>query len=160
MVLYDNNIEKKIFPGTEELLDTLKSVFALRSAVYIILDGLDEYGQQDRARRELLELIFSDFILAAPSVRLMVRFSVLHRPLRMCSKNETHFWKSRPHQGMSKLYIANKFDDFRAPLDDQLKRKVEEILLLARPTACKKLLNLFSQLFSHGSQGFFSFDSL
>jgi hypothetical protein len=126
LILYDNHIEKKTFPNIGEILSAIKEVMDEHTAVYIVVDALDECPQTDRKRRQLLESLLN---LSASSgvLNLLVTSRFVPEIVEKFKGSET--LEVKASEGDIRKYIRSHFDDFRARIDDNTRTKIEDAVV-------------------------------
>lgn len=127
--LYERHRPKQTRPWLQEISKTLKSVVAIYSKVFIIVDALDECQASNRCRKTLLSEIFS--LQAATGVNFFA--TSRHIPEIKEQFNGTLSLEIRAHDEDVRRYVEDHISDVRTLnwCDPNLREIIKSVIIKA-----------------------------
>jgi hypothetical protein len=126
IALHEAHAEKKSFPSVDELVGVIQSVISNQTAVYIVIDAIDECPQRDRKRRQLLNSV----------LKMHTKTDALHLLVTSrFSPDVVEAFKDIPSIEVKadvddlRRYVHGRFGDFKARLSDDWRVKVEDAII-------------------------------
>ena len=126
VALHEVHAEKKSFPSVEEIAGVVQSVISTQTAIYIVVDAIDECPLKDRKRRQLLSTLLN-MHTKTDALHLLVtsRFS----PDVVETFKDIPSSEIKAHTDDLRRYVQGRFEDFKARLSDDWRVKVEEAIV-------------------------------
>jgi hypothetical protein len=126
LTLYETHVEAKTHPSIDELISAIKSTASLQTNVYLLIDAVDELPVAGRQRIQLLQAV-QRLHLGAASIRILITSRPAPDIVKEFSNTPTLEIKAMGDD--VKHYIEDRFEEFKAPLDDMFKTLIQDTVL-------------------------------
>jgi hypothetical protein len=126
LTLYDTHVEAKTYPSMDELISAIESIASQQTNVYLAIDAVDELPVAGRQRNQLLKTL-QRLHSEAASVRILITSRPAPDIVKELSDIPT--LDIQAMGGDLEHYIEDRFEEFKAPLDDKFKTLIEETVL-------------------------------